>query len=444
MGSSGDPQLIAWLGDATDPRVQLLRHFGLELVLSPGSQSVEASILPLTLRGVAEPPTGPALLLVDTAEQEAQWLAQLPAEVDLLREPASALLIYERLRRLMQRLPKPALWAEAAPLDPLTGCLGRAGWTRQLQQRLAQPSGEASALMLIDLDGFRSFNEQHGHVAGDWALSELTRRCRATLGPHDVLGRWSGDTFALLLQRYDTDGLLHDAQRLLTLFASKPLAPPDPARLARWLKPAAPALSLTGASAGLAWLGGAAGFAELLSEADAALQQAKRQGGARLVLAARSHPAPQRAAAQTDPISQLPNRAYCDARLARESQAADREGWPLALWLVDLRGLAELNALQGHAEGDQALLRLARAIGEQARLVDWTARVRASALTVVMPRTDADGAQRAAQRLRGAMSGLGLPLSDCLVQRHPGESAADLLARAWQQRRPLLQQQAGH
>ncbi len=136
----------------------------------------------------------------------------------------------------------------------------------------------------------------------------------------------------------------------------------------------------------------------------------------------------------------MPNRAYCDARLAREIQAAEREGWPLALWLVDLRGLGALNDRLGHGEGDQALTRLARAIAQQARLVDWTARIRASALTVVMPRTDSGGAQQAARRMRSAMAGLGLPLSDCLALRQPGESASELLMRAWQQREPLLPQ----
>jgi diguanylate cyclase (GGDEF)-like protein len=319
----------------------------------------------------------------------------------------------------------------------LTGCLSRAGWTRQLQQRLAQPEREVNALMLVDLDGFRSFNELHGHAVGDRALAELAQRCRLALGPQDVLGRWSGDSFALLLQRYDTDSLLHDAQQLLTLFSGKPLSVPDHAGLIRWLKPAAPAVNPPSASAGLAWLGGAANFAELLTEADAALQQARRLGGARLVLAGRPHPAPQRRAALTDPISRMPNRAYCDARLTRESLDAERDAWPLALWLVDIRGLSELNARDGHAQGDQALMRLARAIGEQARLVDWTARVRASALAVVMPRTDIEGAQRAAQRLRHATSGLGLPLSDCLVLRQADESASDLLARAWQRRTPM-------
>ncbi len=242
MSAPDQRQQVAWRGDPRDPRVQLLRHFGLDLVLGPGQEPVEASILPLTPRTVAELPPGPCLLLVDSAEQEAQWLGMLPAHAELVREPASALLIYERLRRLLHRQPKPAQWAEAAPLDPLTGCLSRAGWTRQLQQRLAQPENEVNALMLVDLDGFRSFNEQHGHAVGDRALAELAQRCRNALGPQDVLGRWSGDSFALLLQRYDTDSLLRDAQRLLTLFTSEPLSSPDHAGLMRWLKPASPTL----------------------------------------------------------------------------------------------------------------------------------------------------------------------------------------------------------
>lgn len=438
MPIADDSQQIAWFGADSDPRLPLLRHFGLQIV--PGSEGdpVQASILASAPRSIADLPTIPTLLLVDSAEQEAQWLSQAPDHVEPVREPASALLLYERLRRLLQRQANPARWATAAPLDSLTGCLSRAGWTRQLQQRLTQPSTDASALMLLDMDGFRSFNELHGHVAGDHALAEVARRCRQALGPNDVLGRWSGDAFALLLQRYDSESLLQDAQALRALVSTQPLAVTDQTGLRRWIKSSATeALIPPSASAGMAWLSGATSFADLLAEADAALQQARRQGGAQLVLSGRPRPAQPRSAAQADTVSQMPNRAYCDARLSRESEAADRESWPLALWLVDLRGLAALNASLGYAQGDRALTALATAIRSQARLMDWTARVRASSFAVVMPRTDADGAQRAVERLRQALAGLEMPLSDSLVLRRSGEPAPDLLARAWQQRLPL-------
>ena len=438
MPIADDAPLIAWLGSDSDPRLPLLRHFGLQIVFASDGEPVQASILPAMPRSVADLPAGPTLLLVDSAEQEALWLSQAPAQVEAVREPASALLLYERLRRLLQRQPHPALWATAAPPDPLTGCLSRAGWTRQLQQRLAQPGTETNALMLIDMDGFRSFNEQHGHAAGDRALAEVVRCCQRALGPHDVLGRWSGDSFAVLMQRYDADSLVHDAQALRALISAQALAAPDQTGLRRWLKSSAPeALTPPTASAGLAWLGGTTGFAELLAAADAALQQARRQGGAQLVLASSPPPARPRSAAQADTTSQMPNRAYCDARLARESEAADREGWPLALWLVDLRGLAALNAALGYAQGDRALTNLAAAIRDQARLMDWTARVKASTFAVVMPRTDTEGAQSATERLRRALMRLELPLSDSLVLRQPGETARDLLARAWEQRQPV-------
>jgi diguanylate cyclase (GGDEF)-like protein len=81
--------------------------------------------------------------------------------------------------------------------DPLTGCLNRLGFAERLGQELRQSPGVA--LVVLDFDGFKAVNDQHGHAAGDellkWAAETMTQALR----PSDVLGRLGGDEFAALL-----------------------------------------------------------------------------------------------------------------------------------------------------------------------------------------------------------------------------------------------------
>jgi diguanylate cyclase (GGDEF)-like protein len=81
--------------------------------------------------------------------------------------------------------------------DDLTGLLNRAGFAQAVE---AQPCGpeEARCLLLLDLDGFKTVNDIHGHQMGDRVLVEVGRRLREILPPDATAARLGGDEFALL------------------------------------------------------------------------------------------------------------------------------------------------------------------------------------------------------------------------------------------------------
>jgi diguanylate cyclase len=85
--------------------------------------------------------------------------------------------------------------------DPLTGLANRRGWDEQLHRELAQAqrSGRPVSVALLDLDDFKGFNDANGHLAGDRLLVAAAAAWQGQLRDGDVLCRWGGDEFAVLL-----------------------------------------------------------------------------------------------------------------------------------------------------------------------------------------------------------------------------------------------------
>lgn len=85
--------------------------------------------------------------------------------------------------------------------DPLTGLPNRMRFMEQLEQaiRRAPPGGETLAVMFVDLNDFKQINDQLGHSAGDQALVVVAQRLRAALRGTDVVARFGGDEFVILV-----------------------------------------------------------------------------------------------------------------------------------------------------------------------------------------------------------------------------------------------------
>jgi diguanylate cyclase (GGDEF)-like protein len=88
-------------------------------------------------------------------------------------------------------------------LDPLTGLANRARLRRRLGELVA--GGAAGALLLLDLDDFRTVNDGLGHPGGDQVLVTVAERLRARLGEGDTAARLGGDEFAVLLDHVGGD-----------------------------------------------------------------------------------------------------------------------------------------------------------------------------------------------------------------------------------------------
>ena len=393
----------------------------------------------------------PTLIVVATAEQEAATLEFLKARDDVVRglQPLELLLL--RLARLLKHAGGEARLHSLQFSDELTGLANRKRWQALLAQELAEPAGaECRAVVLFDLDHFKQINDRFGHQTGDQVLRESAALLLETLAPGDRLARWGGEEFVALLARYDRATVVADVQRMLQRLADHVFLAPAATgsgfeRLVNRFDDTAPApldgeplqRMAVSASAGLAFVGERSTFADLMSQADVALYEAKGRGRNRLVSyeslqessggedrdlyvrhfenvtrvltermttlvtnMGRSLVEAARREANQDALTQLHNRRYFDARLAREVETARKHGRALAIALIDLDHFHDGNARYGYPSGDQALRRFAEIARHGVRLTDWLARYGGEEFCLVMPDTDLATAARVAERLR--------------------------------------------
>jgi diguanylate cyclase (GGDEF)-like protein/PAS domain S-box-containing protein len=95
-----------------------------------------------------------------------------------------------------------ATLAERAVRDPLTGLANRTLLEERLRAVLARDTrtGLSTAVLFLDLDGFKEVNDQYGHAVGDQVLTTVARRLAATVRPSDTVARLGGDEFVVLVE----------------------------------------------------------------------------------------------------------------------------------------------------------------------------------------------------------------------------------------------------
>ncbi|WP_228770045.1 GGDEF domain-containing protein [Actinokineospora alba] len=163
---------------------------------------------------------------------------------------------------------------EAAERDPLTGLSNRFGLERTAPEVLerAGANGRVPWLVLIDVDWFKGVNDAAGHAAGDAALREIAQLLRAECRVGDVVARWAGDEFVVLLTEAAID---HSTSRT----SSVGVAVAERIRLSVDLHDWTAVLGTTRrptVSIGVAY--GADTLEKLFANADVALYRAKRRG----------------------------------------------------------------------------------------------------------------------------------------------------------------------
>jgi len=121
------------------------------------------------------------------------------------------------------------LYREAST-DPKTGARSYRYFTDRLDEEVARSRRyeRALALVLVDLDGFKEVNDTHGHTVGDHVLKDVVHMLRANLRVMDVLARFGGDEFALILPDTDLAGAEILSERLRERVGAHVFEPADP------------------------------------------------------------------------------------------------------------------------------------------------------------------------------------------------------------------------
>lgn len=165
------------------------------------------------------------------------------------------------IRRYQQRI------AALATTDVLTELPNRRGFDILAEQALQEAQREQSPLcaVLLDLDNFKLINDEHGHLAGDEVLQRFARQLRDKLRQSDILCRWGGEEFILLLKNTDRQAAHDLAEKLRQQCAQQRYAIADQT------------LQVT-ASIGLSQWQPGESLHSLLGRTDRALYRAKQSG----------------------------------------------------------------------------------------------------------------------------------------------------------------------
>ena len=161
--------------------------------------------------------------------------------------------------------------AAMAEVDGLTGVYNRRYYQKELNRfmELCGRSGQILSLVIFDLDRFKSYNDKYGHLLGDQLLKEVARLLLQNVRQSDIVARFGGDEFVVLLVDTKLTAAVQVAEKLRQVVKSTPLAENL-------------VLGLT-LSAGVATTAEADTAEKLFECADKALYQAKNSGRDRIV-----------------------------------------------------------------------------------------------------------------------------------------------------------------
>ena len=117
--------------------------------------------------------------------------------------------------------------AQAAHTDPLTGVLNRRAFNPALAALLATPAAATApmSVVMFDLDHFKRFNDEHGHIAGDAALQRMADVLRAHARQGDLVSRFGGEEFAVALVGADAAAARRYAERVCAALHMHDVAP---------------------------------------------------------------------------------------------------------------------------------------------------------------------------------------------------------------------------
>lgn len=168
------------------------------------------------------------------------------------------------------------LLKQLSRVDGLTGLYNRHYWETRVSDLMAlvRRSMQPLSLILLDVDHFKSINDTYGHLTGDQVLQQIARLLRLNLRESELLGRYGGEEFALVLPNTDKDAAYATAERLRRLV-----------QLAHFeTDKGAAALSCTISLGVASYHAGFQSYSDWFRAADKALYAAKEEGRNKTVL----------------------------------------------------------------------------------------------------------------------------------------------------------------
>jgi diguanylate cyclase (GGDEF)-like protein len=187
---------------------------------------------------------------------------------DFIGKPPAAQELYARLRCAERLMTMQRELVCLAATDPLTGVLNRRAFFQRAQSACERAArGEALSAVMLDVDHFKTINDEHGHDVGDQALRAVAD---AAARGNDVVGRIGGEEFAILLADTDQVSALEGAERLRAAIAELRI------------RAAGRTVTMTCSFGAAEWSDGDS-IDRFLKRADDALYEAKRSGRNRVI-----------------------------------------------------------------------------------------------------------------------------------------------------------------
>ena len=160
--------------------------------------------------------------IIETLEEALRETRALHTTNEMAAARQQVALAEQRIERLKSEL---ELVTRLVREDQLTRALNRRGLEDALKREVARATRSDTPLCvaMIDIDNFKHLNDTHGHQAGDKVLVHLVEIIQDTLRTNDLIGRYGGEEFLVLLPGSPLEAACEVMQRLQTQLAQKPI-----------------------------------------------------------------------------------------------------------------------------------------------------------------------------------------------------------------------------
>ena len=207
--------IIGWVAEKGEPVLVPDVHVDRRYVSIEGTEGVESEIV-VPLSG-ADRVLG--VLVVESVEKNAftdEEVAMVATVASRFAIAAENAILHERVERL-------------AITDPLTGTYNRRHLEQGLKYELqrAKRYGRPVSVLVVDIDDLKVFNDTYGHPAGDNVIRTVARAVLISCRETDIVGRYGGDEFAVILPEADAQGAAMVADRILAAFKKEHFQTPD-------------------------------------------------------------------------------------------------------------------------------------------------------------------------------------------------------------------------